>query len=256
MHSITGVRHALATVLTAVATASVALVAAPALAGTTTPDGPDYQAPTVGECRTTNLADASKPSDTSAPTDCAATHTLRVIAVGHLPDDVAWSQAAAVEKVAAKICQPAENEALGRSYAVRDMSAYSYFWFEPTKGQRSHGARWIRCDLGLWGGAKILPLPTDETPALEQPPLPEKVARCLTPRSFSPTTCARKHAFRATGVFTMKSSTFPGTAKLNAAAARRCPSRVSSDAYRWSYRLKPGWSAGDHLVVCYSKKTN
>ncbi|GAB3793248.1 septum formation family protein [Nocardioides ungokensis] len=253
MNSTTGVRHALATVLTALATASVALVAAPAMAGTTTPDGPDYQAPTVGECRTTDLAGAYKPSDTSAPTDCAAPHTLRVIAVGHLPDGVAWSKEAAVEKAAAKICQPAENEALGRSYPVRDMSAYAYFWFQPTKDQRSHGARWIRCDLGLWGGAKILPLPTDETPALQQPPLPDKVARCLTPRTLSPTTCARKHAFRATGTFTVKSSTFPGSNKLNTAAARKCAARVSSDRYHWTYRLQPGWNAGDHVVVCYSK---
>lgn len=236
--------------------ASVALapaVAGPALA---TPSGPDYQAPAVGECRKLDLAAASQPSDTTAPVDCSTTHTTRVIAVGHLPDGVAWSQDAAVEKAAIRACQPAWNKALGRTLPVRDMSAYSWFWFEPTQDQRSHGARWIRCDLALRGGTKILPLPTDRTPALDQPPLSKKIARCLTPRTFYTTTCSRTHAFRATGTFTMKSSTFPGAKKIQAAALRKCPSRVSTDSYRWSYKPGPLWNVGkDHVVVCYSKKT-
>ena len=240
--------------------AAVALVPAfngPAGAVPPTPDGPDYQAPAVGECRNIDLATASQASDTTSPVDCSTTHTTRVIAVGHLPDSVEWSQDAAVEKAAIRACQPAWNQALGRTLPVRDMSAYTWFWFRPTKDQRTHGARWIRCDLALWGGTKILALPTDKTPALDQPPLSNKVARCLTPRTFYATACSHKHAFRATGAFTMTSSTFPGAKKIAAAAMRKCPSRVSSDSYRWSYKAKPVWNVGkDHVVVCYSKKTS
>jgi len=235
---------------------SVALVPAVAGAARATPDGPDYQAPKVGECRNIDLTAASQASDDTAPTDCANAHTLRVIAVGHLPDGVAWSQDASVEKTAIRACQPAWNQALGRTLPVRDMSAYTYFWFEPTKAQRSHGARWIRCDLGLQGGSKILALPTDKTPALDQPPLRTKVARCLTSRTFATTSCARTHAWRATGTFVMTSDTFPGAKAIRAAAVRKCPSRVSTDSYRWTYKLRLLWNVGkDHVVVCYSKKT-
>lgn len=235
--------------------ASVALV--PALAGSAlaTPDGPDYQAPAVGECRNIDLTAASKASDSTAPTDCGSTHTLRVIAIGHLPDGVTWSQDAAVQRAGAKTCLPALSRTLGRTYPVRDMSAYSYFWFIPTTDQRSHGARWFRCDVGLQGGSKLLALPTDKTPALGSSPLRDKVARCLTSRTFATTTCARSHAWRATGAFTVKSSTFPGAKKITAAAMHKCPSRVSTASYRWTYRPKTVWRAGDHVVVCYSKKT-
>ena len=241
----------------AAAAALVPAFSGPAGAVPPTPDGPDYQAPAVGECRNIDLAAASRASDTTAPVDCSTTHTTRVIAIGHLPDGVEWSQDAAAEKAAIRACQPAWNQALGRTLPVRDMSAYTWFWFRPTKDQRSHGARWIRCDLALWGGAKIVALPNDRTPALDQPPLSNKAARCLTPRTFYATTCSRKHAFRATGTFTMTANTFPGAKKVNAVAVRKCRSRVSTASYRWSYKLKPLWNVGkDHVVVCYSKKTS
>ena len=251
LHRLTRAQRILVTLV-----ASVALLPVGAGAALATPDGPDYQAPSVGECRNVDLTAASQASDSTAPIDCANTHTLRVIAVGHLPDGVTWSQDAAVEKAAIRICQPAWNQTLGRTAGVRDMSAYTYFWFEPTRVQRSHGARWIRCDLGLLGGSRILALPTDRTPALDQPPLRDKVARCLTARTVATTTCARTHAWRATGTFTMTSTTFPGAKKIAAAATRKCPSRVSTDYYRWTYKLKLLWRVGkDHVVVCYSKKT-
>ena len=41
-----------------------------------------------------------------------------------------------------------------------------------------------------------------------------RLARCLTPRTFYATACSHKHAFRATGTFTMTSSTFPGAEKI------------------------------------------
>ena len=218
-----------------------------------TPDGPDYGSPQVGECHQLTMDDAASASDTSAPTDCAQSHTTRVIAVGHLPTRYAWSNQDAVERVAIRACVPALDEALGRTDRVRDVSAYSWLYFRPTRAQRDHGARWIRCDLLLLGGARLLRLPTDTTPALGRSPLPNGVARCLTGRTFSTTACSRSHAFRATGTFTVDAATYPGARRLDRAAARRCPSHVSSTAFRWTYRTGLRWNLGDHVVVCYTR---
>lgn len=246
-------RHA-ARALTTV-TLTAALAAAGAGAATATPRGPDYQAPQVGDCHQITLAQGGQASETSAPTDCATSHTVRVIAVGHLPDGVTWSQTAAVAKAATRACVPALDETLGRSAKVRDSSAYTSLWFIPTKDQRSHGARWIRCDIALYGGSKLVALPTDATPALDAPPLPDKVARCLTGKALT-TTCARTHAWRATGTFTVASKKFPGTKRLNRLATDKCVSRISGNTYRWTYKSPLVWNLGDHVVVCYSKTSS
>ena len=236
-------------------TLTAALAAGGAGAANATPRGPDYQAPQVGDCHQITLAQGGQESETSDPTDCATSHTVRVIAVGHLPDGVAWSQTAAVAKAATRACVPALDETLGRSAKVRDTSAYTSLWFIPTKDQRSHGARWIRCDIALYGGTKLVALPSDATPALDAPPLPDKVARCMTGKAYT-TTCARTHAWRATGTFTVASKKYPGTKRLNRIATDKCLSRISGNAYRWTYKSAVTWKLGDHVVVCYSRTSS
>lgn len=240
-------------VAAAAATATlVAVSTGPVSAGTT--DGPGYQQPTVGECRDLDMTQGAQKSNGTAPIDCASAHTTRVIAVGRLPRGLGWDAAPArLDSASARVCLPALDAALGGTASLRDMSAYSALWFIPNKVQRAHGARWFRCDLALLGGTRLLPLPTDETPALDASPLPDSVARCLTARNFYRTTCARTHAFRATGTFRMRQDAFPTQRQFDAAVVKRCPALVSSAAWRWSARGKDAWKLGDHTVVCYSK---
>jgi hypothetical protein len=224
----------------------------PVSAGTT--DGPGYQQPSVGECRDLDLAQAMKRSDTTAPIDCADPHTTRVVAVARLPKGLDWDDAARKLDIAAfNVCQPAFDEALGGTAGLRNMSAYVWWWFIPTQNQRAHGARWFRCDLSLYGATRLLRLPTDETPALDGAPLPDSVARCLTPRPFRLTTCGRKHAFRATGTFRMRGAKYPTLAEFEAAADRRCPELVHSDRWLWEGQGRLSWKLGDHTVICYTK---
>jgi hypothetical protein len=242
--------RAVATV--AAAATLLAVSTGPVSAGTT--DGPDYQQPTVGECRDLDLTQAMKKSNATAPIDCSSPHTTRVVAVGRLPKALGWD--APIEKLgsaASKVCLPAVDEALGGTARLRDVSAYYSVWFVPTKAQRAHGARWFRCDLGLFGGARLLRLPTDSTPALEGAPLPDSVARCLTAKTFATTTCARKHTFRATGTFRMRQDKYPTGRQFAAAVTRRCPALVDSASWRWSARGRDAWKLGDHTVVCYTK---
>lgn len=246
--------RALGRAVAAVAAAATLLAVStgPVSAGTT--DGPGYQQPTVGECRDLDLTQGAQKSNGTAPIDCASAHTTRVVAVGRLPRGLGWdAPIAKLGSASAKVCLPAVDAALGGTASLRALSSYSSLWFIPSKVQRAHGARWFRCDLALLGGTRLLPLPTDETPALNGSPLPDSVAGCLTPRNFYRTTCARTHAFRATGTFRMRQDAFPTDRQFQAAAVKRCASLVDSAAWSWSARGKDAWKLGDHTVVCYSK---
>jgi hypothetical protein len=227
--------------------AAVIATAGPAQAG------PGFQQPRVGECRDLTFSQMMAASDRTNPTNCADPHTTLVFAVPRLPQGMSWS--APPEKIglaAFKKCQPAWQELLGRTEKAREMSAYSWAWFIPTKAQRDHGARWFRCDLILYGGSSLLRLPDDEAPVLAQPPLPNSVARCLTAKRNT-TTCSRSHIWRATGTFRMRGTTYPSFRKFQR-ASDRCRSRVRNpDRYLWNPPSRPEWRLGNKTVVCYSR---
>lgn len=212
-------------------------------------------APSVGECHRLTLEGLYKKSDFSRRVRCAREHTSRVVKVATLPAGVRWSDPAAkLQRVALRKCGPAWDRALGRTYASRALTAYSGGWFMPTAAQRDRGARWFSCHQILWGGNKSLaPLPTDREPALGKLPHPDKMAVCLARNTFAKTVCARKHVFRGTGVFTIDKKKFPGERAIRKAALKRCPSKVSSRTYRWSFRNPDLWALGDHTVVCYTR---
>ena len=67
------------------------------------------------------------------------------------------------------------------------------------------------------------------------------------------TTCARNHAFRATGTFRIRQDTYPTFRQFSAAVPTRCPARVDSASWRWSARDKVTWQLGNRTVVCYTK---
>ena len=242
--------------------AVVLLLLAPlaAVVATTAPAhaGPTFQQPAVGECRWLTIEELNRNSNNEAPIDCSRAHSSRVIATGRLPKGVTWrASAQRLERIATGICDPAWKTVLGKSYASRAMTAYSWAWFIPTKAQRDRGARWIRCDLILMGGgSRAVGLPTDDEPALGSQPHPNGIADCLTRRTFVHTICARTHAWRATGTFVIDQKAYPTERQFRRAAVRRCPSRVSSDSFAWRFRGPDRWRLGDHVVVCFSRTGN
>lgn len=247
-----------ATVLATLATSAALLVFAGSTADAGSPggrgatDGPGYQQPRVGACRTITFDQGAAESNSTRPISCRRDHTVRTVEVGRLPRGVDWDASPAkLGRIAVRTCRPAVDRALGRTARVRDLSAYNWFWFQPTRTQREHGARWLRCDLALRTGRHLADLPSDRRPVLGPLPLRERVARCLIGNDLTSTTCARRHDWRATGTFWMKGR-YHVTA-IDRAASHRCPDRVSSSRFQWTYRDETSWKLGDHVVVCYSR---
>lgn len=227
--------------------AAVIATAGPAQAG------PNFQQPKVGECRAMSWREYMANSNNEAPVKCSQAHTSRVIATGMLPNGVNWgAPERRLNRIAVGICDPAWKRALGRTYSSRAMTAYTWAWFIPTKAQRSHGARWIRCDLVLVAGRGLDPLPTDAKPALGAQPHPRRITACLTRRTY--TTCAHRHIYRATGTFLIRQKAFPTDRQIRRAALRKCPSRVSSRGFAWDAHGSPDrWRLGDHVIVCFTR---
>lgn len=211
--------------------------------------------PQVGDCHDYGMKIAAKEHETSAPVNCNQDHTARVIEVRDLPDGKSWSDydLVALARMSSRYCYPKLWEALGRTDKVRDMSAYSFYWFTPTKAQRQDGARWIRCDIALNGGRHLLNLPTDAQPALPSGKLPKTVARCLTANTPYTTTCSHRHAYKAVGAFRMKVDHYPSQRKLQKIAVRSCGRFVHTRAWYWTTRGRSGFAQGDHVMVCYDK---
>jgi len=250
--SITGRGPLLAVVITLLMPlAAVIAAAGPAQAG------PTFQQPRVGECRAMSWDEYMGKSNNEAPIDCSQPHTSRVTDVVRLPKGVTWG--ASIDRltnIATRLCHPSEMEALGGSYSSRAMTAYSGAWFMPTKAQRDRGARWIRCDLVLLAGTRLATLPTDSVPALGAQPHPARIAACAKARTFARTICSTRHAWRATGTFTIRQKAYPTDREFRRAAIRRCASRTNTDTIFWQHRSKVVWRLGDHVVVCYSHRSN
>lgn len=235
---------------------SVPTVAAPSAVAVE--DGPLFGAPSVGQCRNYSMDQAQAQTNKSVPIDCGTAHVARTIAVPMLPDSMSWDATPLqLGTVMSKGCTPALRAALGRTEALRHRSAYTIMWFTPTAYQIEHGARWIRCDVVLSGGATLRPLPKDTAPMLPAAPLPNSVALCVTATTFRDTTCSRPHVYRSSAAPVFNQTSWPGRRALLAFAQRRCPSLVSTPRnYFASWPAQNQWRAGDHTVVCFSHRSN
>jgi hypothetical protein len=241
--------------------AALTVSVAPADARHGAADGPRYGAPRVGACSRMGAHHLGDKSDSSQVVPCSRSHTAKVAGVVIMPKRVSYSDGFnALYTVVASQCQPKVNGLLGRTQPVRDSSAYMVVWFEPTKAQQAHGARWLSCSVVIptatRTGGGVAPLPTDHRPMLPAKRLGDAVAGCLRTIGSGTwlTPCSKPHTFRATGTFTV-SRRFPGKRALNTMAERRCMSRVrAARTFTWRYTDKITWNSGhDHVVVCYAK---
>ncbi|HEY3016304.1 MAG TPA: septum formation family protein [Nocardioides sp.] len=263
MHVTTGRVGRLVTSLAAVAALGVGLVSGPGTASAADSsrsmqlNGPHYQQPSVGQCRNYTWDAGLKDSNSSPVVSCSKTHTARVIAVPMLPAGMTWSASAdSLERVMMKACYPKFEKALGRTAKIRHRSAYGIMWFIPTRTQRSHGARWIRCDIALRGGQQLRPIPKDTAPMLPAGSLPDRIARCLSGDQHLMTVCVKSHNYRATGATVVDRTRYPGSNTLFSIAKKRCPGLVNTRRYYATWPTKNSWRAGDHVIVCYSHTSN
>jgi hypothetical protein len=209
--------------------------------------------PAVGDCHRLTYKDGLAQTDTRPTVDCADAHNTLTVAVVNVDEDTEWSDGNAVwDKVGAR-CYRALDKTLGRTARARERSAYLVIYFIPTAQERADGARWVRCDASLWGRGALRPLP-DTSPLLEQP-LTDQTDRCLTGKPFNVIVCAHKHVYRASGLARMPFQAYPSQRQVQAFAERKCPSRVSSADWRYTFPMATEWKAGRRYLACFTRTT-
>lgn len=244
----------LLTLATALVAALLVSTAGPGQAAART-GGADYGAPEVGECHDLALSQVSDATDPTPAIACNRHHTAQITEVAHLPRRMHWSDP--VERLwhaAIHQCWPALRDAVNGHYRVLDRSTYVYQWFEPTKAERRHGARWFACYALMSSDGKLKDLPVETMPFHPSGDLPDKVARCLTAHDYARVNCTHRHAYRATGTFAMSQKTYPGHDRIARATDRHCPGLTAPYRWRAEWHAKPYWErAGDRTVTCYAK---
>ncbi|HET9422534.1 MAG TPA: septum formation family protein [Nocardioides sp.] len=214
--------------------------------------GPAYHMPKVGSCHNLTLRQAMAMSAPTTAVDCDERHTTKTLVVKQLSGKVDWNAPDLWRGVFGP-CARKANRVLGGDKA-RAMSAFGLFSFIPSKRERARGAKWKRCELGLWGGRTLQPLPKNLD--LGSPPLDDKVAKCLNgpDRSLRVTVCAKAHTYRVTGGFRLSGTRYPGEQRLAKKAIDRCPKLVTTRKWRYEVPFNADqWRAGWRTIVCYSK---
>jgi hypothetical protein len=179
---------------------------------------------------------------------CSARHNLQTIAIITSPTSLAGLTDDELS-AATTPCIPAFFKRVGRPMTRLALTAYDLWTFVPTAAQRAAGARWIRCDVALWRGRGIAPLPRHRLPRRIVPShVGDSIRACLTKQRFA-TTCTQRHAFRAVKAFEIDRASYPTRDQFIDAANRRCP--AGWDYVAWAGEVS--WSYGRHTVVCYDK---
>ncbi len=225
------------------AIAAAAMVAAPAADA-----GPGYHEPDVGECHDYGLRGLNSESESRKPVSCDEPHTALTVAVVRVPKPVLADPERVLATVGTR-CYKKMFDVLGVSTKVRAQTAYSLAYFLPTKAERAKGARWVRCDLYLAGGRKLMNLPD---PLVDRP-LDDSVTRCLQIRRGTAltTVCSRSHDYRVAGVVKLRGA-YPGPERFKSLAGKRCPRLAGPKGY-YTFPSRVAWSAGDKRLTCYRK---
>lgn len=223
----------------------------PAHSGAASSDkaGPEYHRPKVGACYDYGLRGLYAVTGPKHEVSCDESHRAITVAAPVISADFSDREDPAIFEKAGTRCYRAAYKEIGGTHEIRALTAYSMSYYVPTKAEIDKGARWVRCDLLLYGGDRLVPLPD---PYL--PPTPDdSVALCLVHKRGVATVCARKHKYRATGTVRIKGDEYLTDAQFYRIGLRRCDSRTTSDGYTWRWPNEQAWNAGRHLITCYSK---
>ena len=222
-------------------------------AGASTAADPLAGAPAVGQCSDMSMRELRQETYAEAPVDCAGAHTAEVVAVATMPDGVGYGvKPAKLLRIAIRACRPAVQQRVGASSLALRLTAYEVGYFLPTKAQRAAGARWLRCDVTLRGGKRLVPLPA----SLEVGSFPfsRAVSRCLGGRKLLVTSCSQRHSYRSTAAMKVRGKRYPSRDAWLRIGGRHCPSAVRTPRdYRFTWSSKAAWQTGDKSLVCYSR---
>lgn len=239
--------------------AVLAVVLIPLTATTTSPAhaGVDITPPEVGSCHAYTMEQGAGASDTTPVVDCAETHTALTVAVAEFDPATDWNSPAVLNRAVLNQCYPAFFDTLGGNLKVIRRSAYLLYLFIPTKAQRDAGAAWLRCDVALHGGTRLVPLQDDL--ALGGLPLPDSVAKCRAGEDgdYALTVCSRAHRYRATHSIRYPHSSWPGAEASQRFALRKCREVFPRSAFYYEYVVsRYYWRVGYRHVVCLKKTSS
>lgn len=237
--------------LIAAAAAAVALVLMPATSvADDTARGVDIAPPAVGSCHALTYAEGAQMADPDPAVPCTDAHTSITIKVVEL-DSPDYSNLNAILRKIWVPCWGALNTYFGDGAKALQMSAYSIYYFGPTKAQQDAGASWVRCDLVLLGGTKIMPLPTTGDPALGNLPHSNSIARCRTGKKlgFVGTVCSRPHASKTTHAMKRPGS-YPGKRKMARWTVERCQAKLGRSFAYYTIPVPIDWRAGRRFSTC------
>jgi len=193
----TRVRGRSVRVLAAIGAGIVIASLAPAMAADAR--APMYGAPKAGTCyRVAGKIAWGQNSTTAKPVVCSKKHTLWIVKVVKVPAKYKWSSNK-YWNYAGSRCATATKRKLGDFGKKYGMSAYYSFELGPTKAQRTKGAHWVSCEIGIQAGGENLVVTKQKIPTKVTGALPKRLRLCGTVHSdeLSTTNCALPHNVRA-----------------------------------------------------------
>ncbi len=220
--------------------------AIPAVGGA--PEPKPLVTPEVGDCRMLDGAEMYAPSDTTPAIDCSEQHNALTYAAANVADEPPFEDA--IEKT----CQDGFADALGLTQQQANLTIFAWASYEPSPRDYALGARSYRCDLVATNtdAGEPVPLPAGEVPLLEGKDVPEAYSLCRTSKKEN-VPCTEPHAWRGTGTFEATGQEYPSDATVKKWAADKCPDRVTSETYLFSWPGPETWADfGDRTIFCWS----
>lgn len=230
-------------------------------------EDPVPAAPTVGQCRRLDLAQATSPVDARAPVDCGRPHTAVTVEVGVLPavadGHLLAVDSDAVRRRVAAACPPSLLERAGGDEDARRLSRLRVVWFTPSVEQADAGADHYRCDVvAVRDDDRLLRLPRRVAGLLDRPGALDTFGTCGTAapdaRGFRRVACADPHRWRAVDIVDLPREgryldgalTRRGESSCQDVAAARADGALRySYAFEWPTRDQ--WRDGQRWGWCW-----
>ncbi|MBS45524.1 MAG: hypothetical protein CMH83_20600 [Nocardioides sp.] len=215
------------TVLVPLVPASTATAApgAPVAAAPAPRTGVDVGRPANDSCHDLTLEETARRSDPDPAVSCDGRYTSRTHVVRTVPNRISMTNTKQLSRFVDRQCSDPYRKLTSTRDEKRLLAATGSVWFTPTRGQISRGARWIRCDVVVYGGRALTPITRWQKPLLRALPLHDSLARCMlgARQQYRVTACIRPHQFRAKGTYVLKGKRYPGPKARARQHARQCP---------------------------------